>query len=188
MAICAELDIPRPSGGYWNRLELGTAEEQVPLPHAPPGKPTEIPYGPRMATGETAPETSKPSAPSNRPENSEAVARDKEVPQSKSGIPDTDATGARLLPSDEPPLKEAAIVPEYVDYTRKQLYDAIWSKPCIKLAAELGISDVALAKTCRRMEILLPLRGLLGAGGGGRKAETRPIAGSQTGTKFPSYI
>jgi hypothetical protein len=38
-----------------------------------------------------------------------------------------------------------------VAYSRQQLYKAIWSTPCQVLAKSLGISDVALAKTCKRL-------------------------------------
>jgi hypothetical protein len=39
------------------------------------------------------------------------------------------------------------------------LYEAIWSKPGVKLASEPGISDVGLDKTCRRPGIPRPARG-----------------------------
>jgi hypothetical protein len=35
--ICTELNIPRPSGGYWYRLQHGGATEQVALPPVPEG-------------------------------------------------------------------------------------------------------------------------------------------------------
>jgi len=47
VVICADLNIPRPSGGHWYRLARGGAEDPAPLPPASPGKPTEIPLGPR---------------------------------------------------------------------------------------------------------------------------------------------
>jgi hypothetical protein len=160
-AICEDLNIPRPRGGYWNRLELGTAETQDPLPPTPPGKPTEIPRGSRKTTVETAPDASKTPAPLNRPESSKVVAECKDAPKPKSANPDNDSKVVPTLPknSDVRQLKQAAIVPDCVEYTREQLYEAIWSKPCMKLAAELGISDVGLAKTCRRMGIPRPPRG-----------------------------
>ena len=160
-AICEDLNIPRPRGGYWNRLELGTAEAQDPLPSPPLGKPTEIPRGPRKDSGEGASDASKKPAPLNRPESSEVVMGCKDAPKPNLGTPDNDSKIAPTLPvkSDIPPLKQAAIVPDCVEYTREQLYEAIWSKPCVKLAAELGISDVGLAKTCGRMGIPRPPRG-----------------------------
>ena len=40
--------------------------------------------------------------------------------------------------------------------TRRDLYDLVWSKPATQVAAELGMSDVALAKWCRKMSIPKP--------------------------------
>lgn len=44
-------------------------------------------------------------------------------------------------------------------YTRQQLFEKVWESPVTHVAAEIGISDVGLAKICRRMEIPLPGRG-----------------------------
>ncbi len=42
---------------------------------------------------------------------------------------------------------------------RSDLYEKVWSVPMTRLAAELGISDVGLAKACRRHSIPVPPRG-----------------------------
>jgi hypothetical protein len=39
---------------------------------------------------------------------------------------------------------------------RQALYDQVWSEPLTKLAKQYGVSDVALAKACRRAKIPLP--------------------------------
>lgn len=44
-------------------------------------------------------------------------------------------------------------------FTRRELYDLVWSKPMRDLAAELGISDVGLAKVCDRHRVPKPERG-----------------------------
>lgn len=43
--------------------------------------------------------------------------------------------------------------------SREDLYELVWSKPMQELAKEFGISDVALAKRCRRLRIPVPGRG-----------------------------
>lgn len=43
--------------------------------------------------------------------------------------------------------------------TREQLYEQVWSEPIRTLAKRYGLSDVGLAKTCRRLKIPLPGRG-----------------------------
>lgn len=42
---------------------------------------------------------------------------------------------------------------------RSELYEKVWSIPVTKLAKELGISDVGLAKVCRRHAVPIPPRG-----------------------------
>jgi hypothetical protein len=43
--------------------------------------------------------------------------------------------------------------------TREQLYEMVWSKPTTHLAKELGISDVALAKICKKLDVPKPKPG-----------------------------
>ena len=43
--------------------------------------------------------------------------------------------------------------------TRQELYDLAWSEPMRTLAKRFGISDVALAKTCRQMHMPTPPQG-----------------------------
>jgi hypothetical protein len=44
-------------------------------------------------------------------------------------------------------------------FTRQELFDLVWSAPTRTVAKQLGISDVGLAKACRRSDLLLPPRG-----------------------------
>jgi hypothetical protein len=41
-------------------------------------------------------------------------------------------------------------------FSREELYELVWSKPMVKLARELRISDRAVAKACERAEIPTP--------------------------------
>jgi hypothetical protein len=43
--------------------------------------------------------------------------------------------------------------------TREELYEIVWSSPMREAAKQFGISDVALAKTCRKAGIPIPPRG-----------------------------
>lgn len=42
---------------------------------------------------------------------------------------------------------------------RSELYAKVWAQPMSRLARELGISDVGLAKACRRHAVPAPRRG-----------------------------
>ena len=41
-------------------------------------------------------------------------------------------------------------------FTSLELYELIWSEPLSKLGQRMGISDVAIAKHCRKASIPLP--------------------------------
>ena len=44
-------------------------------------------------------------------------------------------------------------------YDREVLYDRVWQAPLRTVAREYGVSDVALAKTCRKLNVPVPGRG-----------------------------
>ena len=46
-----------------------------------------------------------------------------------------------------------------ITYSRSDLFDLVWSTPILKLAKQIGVSDVGLAKACRKVGIPLPGRG-----------------------------
>jgi hypothetical protein len=46
-----------------------------------------------------------------------------------------------------------------ITFTRTELFKALWEEPMSKLAPRLGISDVGLAKICRKFDIPTPPRG-----------------------------
>jgi hypothetical protein len=48
---------------------------------------------------------------------------------------------------------------ERLTLSREDLYELAWSKPISELAKDFGISDVGLAKRCRRLRVPLPGRG-----------------------------
>jgi hypothetical protein len=43
--------------------------------------------------------------------------------------------------------------------TREQLYDEVWSEPMATVAGKYGLSDVGLAKICRKLDVPVPWRG-----------------------------
>lgn len=44
-------------------------------------------------------------------------------------------------------------------FKRQELYELVWTVPVLEIARRLNVSDVAVAKLCRRAEIPLPARG-----------------------------
>lgn len=56
----------------------------------------------------------------------------------------------------------------------EHLYDAAWPQPIRKLAAKCKVSDVALAKTCRKLKVPVPGRGYWAKLAAGKPLHRRP--------------
>ena len=60
-------------------------------------------------------------------------------------------------------------------YNRETLYDQVWAEPLLEVAKRYGVSDVAIAKTCRKMHIPLPGRGYWSKIQSGLKMKKEPL-------------
>lgn len=60
-------------------------------------------------------------------------------------------------------------------YERERLYGEVWAEPVKIVAARYGVSDVALAKTCRKLAIPLPGRGYWARLRAGQKVKREPL-------------
>ena len=71
--------------------------------------------------------------------------------------------------------------------TRAQLFERVWTTPRLRLAQEFGISDVALAKLCRRRRIPCPPRGYWAKRAAGQSPVRRalpPAVNGRTARRF----
>jgi len=59
--------------------------------------------------------------------------------------------------------------------TRQELYEEVWATPTVKLAKKFGISDVAIAKICRRHKIPKPPLGYWARLQNGKKVNRKPL-------------
>ena len=60
-------------------------------------------------------------------------------------------------------------------YTREFLYRLVWESPVMEVATRLGISDVGLAKACRRAHIPIPTRGYWAKLEAGKWIDSEPL-------------
>ncbi len=54
---------------------------------------------------------------------------------------------------------ETSATSRYVRLTRAELYELVWAEPVARLAKRWGVSDVAVAKWCRKLNVPRPGRG-----------------------------
>ena len=68
-------------------------------------------------------------------------------------------------------------------FSRQELYDLVWSQPIAKLAETYGVTDVGLAKACRRAGIPVPHRGYWAKLSAGQKVEKPGLIPTPTGNR-----
>src|SRR5687768_9348538 len=56
-------------------------------------------------------------------------------------------------------------------FSRQELFDLVWSEPTRTVAKRLGISDVGLAKACRKADLVMPPRGYWAKRSAGKPVE-----------------
>lgn len=69
------------------------------------------------------------------------------------------------------------------EFTRKELYELVWSQPMKTVAASVGVSDVALAKHCKKANIPVPSRGYWA-----RKQAGKPTSQIALPPRFPGAV
>ena len=70
-----------------------------------------------------------------------------------------------------------------IHVTRQTLYDQVWSTPMTKVAKEYGISDVALAKICKKLTVPYPGRGYWRRKKTGKTIKQLPLPPNQDPSK-----
>jgi hypothetical protein len=74
------------------------------------------------------------------------------------------------------------------NYSRKQLYDLVWSQPMTKVAVQFGLSDRGLAKLCERHGIPVPPRGYWAKHAAGRSVKRPPLLSLEPSRPEPSIF
>ena len=70
---------------------------------------------------------------------------------------------------------------ESITIKRDQLFELVWSKPVVKIAKEFGISDVAVGKICKKLNIPKPGLGYWAKKQHGKKTRQTPLPGVKVG-------
>jgi len=75
-----------------------------------------------------------------------------------------------------------------IEWDREKLYNEIWEKPAVQLAKEYGVSDVAVAKICRKLKIPKPGVGYWRRKERGFKVARAPLPAMKDVPRLTSHV
>ena len=169
LKLCKETNIPIPPSGYWTKLQYGKPVEQFPLLESSivevilPGndKPKRI----RKVVIEKSDE-----------KDLEHEAAVEEPPEDDIDNKHDDKTEDNLDDDAEDDyLPYWAVSGKYNTYKREKLYKEVWTNPVVKVAAQYGVSDVAIHKICKKLNVPTPPPGYWAKVSAGGKVPKTPL-------------
>lgn len=157
LKLCKEKDIPIPPSGYWTKLRFGKLVTQTPLPESPISEVT-------LPANDT-PKLSKRSAVSNAAAEVMLVTQQTEISDIVVAPEEQTEISEKISVDEVPDVPQSdqltyhAVSGEGNTYNRQKLYQEVWTKPVVEVAVQYGVSDVAIHKVCKSLNIPVPPRG-----------------------------
>ncbi len=170
LKLCKENNIPYPPSGYWTQLNFGKAVNKTPLPDSSIVEVT-LPANSNLKRSKRTTAVTEVSQDVKVIENSDSEVK---------AVEETKVT-------DEQPVDEVLDTPQdnqlsyhtgngkYNVYNREKLYEELWAKPVIDVAAQYGVSNVAIHKICKSLNIPVPPRGYWSKIRAGAKPKKTPL-------------
>ena len=171
LKICKEANVPVPPSGYWMKLEYGKPVEQIPLPES--------------STLEVAlPGNDKPKrirkivAKESADEDKEGEQEDEAADESDDGVEDEiddDDADEDESDDEDTSLSQWAWGGKQNIYKREKLYREVWLHPVVKVAEKYGVSDVAIHKVCKTLNVPTPPLGYWAKVKAGAEVKKTPL-------------
>lgn len=184
LKLCKEADIPVPSSGYWVKLKFGKPVEQFPLPESPI---VEV-----MLPGNDKPKRiRKAIAQESIGEDADLDQDDESEEQPEDDVDEElDDDAGDDLDDDSEDDAESDAFPywnvrrKYNTYKREQLYKEVWSEPVVKVAEKYGVSDVAIHKVCKTLNVPTPPLGYWAKVKAGAEVKKTPLPKTSGATQI----
>lgn len=174
LRLCKEIEIPIPPSGYWTKLRLGKPVEQMPLP--------ESAHNEVILPTNVEPRRSKRSNTNSESANAKSEEDNQLKIEYLEDVATVQAEDAEEQSEDEvtdkidnSQLTYRTVTGERNVYNREKLYEEVWSKPVVQVALQYGVSDVAIHKVCKSLNVPVPPRGYWARIHAGEKIKKPPL-------------
>jgi hypothetical protein len=160
LKLCKEVNIPIPPSGYWTKLNFGKPVTQTPLPDSK----TDMITLPNQDISIIKNNKANNEVQNTRMDVVSTIVNVKE-------FKDIQHVNLPVLPtnalSTEQDILEKAEYnginsqqsPKYNIYNREILYKEVWEIPVTEVAKKYGVSDVAIHKICKSLDVPTPTNG-----------------------------
>lgn len=160
--------IPIPPSGYWTKISFGKPVEKIPLNESTDTtvslyKTIETIIPRKITPAPTIPKTTKAT---------EKIVTEKPAPQPNEIDKPKDAF---TQGEQEPVETHEQYGQTYNIYNRERLYQEVWSKPVTDIARLYKVSDVAIHKVCKSLDIPTPGVGYWAKVKAGKSVQQTPL-------------
>ncbi|MEG6512511.1 hypothetical protein V6C32_11365 [Desulforamulus ruminis] len=173
LKLCRETDIPYPPSGYWTQLNFGKPVTKTPLPESSITEVT-LPANStpkrskHTAVSATVTKVMKKTQPVESVDFVAKAADEDEVSGEQSVVETPDK-------SQDNELTYRTVEDKHNIYNREKLYEEVWANPVVDVAVQYGVSDVAIHKICKSLNVPVPPRGYWSKIRAGEKPKKTPL-------------
>ncbi|WP_088224649.1 hypothetical protein [Desulfosporosinus sp. FKB] len=172
LRLCKEVEIPIPPSGYWTKLNFGKLVEKSPLPLSSQSEVV-------LPINNVESRRSKRSATSKSTDNVNKDDNKSKIIDSEAGVAiQADTEGQSLdevTDENNSQLTYRTVSGQWNTYNREKLYEEVWAKPVVQVAVQYGVSDVAIHKICKSLNVPVPPRGYWARIRAGEKIKKPPL-------------
>ncbi|OLN26103.1 hypothetical protein [Desulfosporosinus metallidurans] len=171
LRLCKEIEIPIPPSGYWTKLNFGKPVEKIPLPKS---SQSEVILPINVESKRSKCSANSESADAKNNEDNKSDIKDSEA---GIAIEDAEEQSASEVTdeNDNSQLTNRTVSGQWNTYNREKLYEEVWAKPVVQVAVQYGVSDVAIHKICKSLNVPVPPRGYWARLRAGEKMKKTPL-------------
>lgn len=157
LRLCKEIEVPIPPCGYWTKLSFGKPVEKIPLPEYSQSE-VILPINVERKRSK-CPSTSEPIIEIKVEEKQPKIVDDEVKTTVQVEVAKEQSEDEVANENDKSQHTYRTVSGERNVYNREKLYEEVWSKPVVQVAIEYGVSDVAIHKICKSLNVPVPPRG-----------------------------